>query len=341
MPVNLFEPRTMIKFVERMPKATTFLRDTFFTRREFSETNVIDMDIKKGGLKVAPFVSEKIGGKVVENSGFRTETFRPPLVAPLKITTAADIQMRSMGENIYSNKTADERAAAKLSDDLQDLDNMVTRREEVMCAQAIFDGEIEVKGDGVDYVIQFGFQNTETLSGEDLWSASTSTKLEDLKRWRRHVQQTGFVNTDYVLMATDVADELLKDEEVQKLLNIRNLNIGQIDVKELPNGVSYLGFLAEVGHLYTYNAYYYDEVTKTTKPMVPNGQLALLSSEVDNAMAYAAITIIKDSDFSTYVMDRVPKTWTENNPDRKMLQLLSKPLPIPVEINSWFVAKVL
>lgn len=341
MTVNLFEPRTMFKFVERMPKTTTFLRDKFFSNKEFSETDKIDIDIKIGGLKVAPYVSEKIGGKVVENSGYKTETFSPPLVSPLKITTAADIQKRSMGENIYSNKTADERAAEKLVKDLRDLDEMITRREEVMCAQAIFDGEIEVKGDGVDHVITFGHKNRETLSGTDLWNTATSKKLDDLKRWRRIVQQTGFVNTDHVIMSEDVADEILKDEHLLKLLNIRNLSVGQINISELPSGATYLGYLAEVGHLYSYSAYYFDEESESTKPMIPKGTLALLSSETDFSMGYAAITLIKDSDFETYVSERVPDSWNEKRPDRKLLQISSKPLPIPKEVNGWFVAKVL
>lgn len=343
MTVNLFEPRTMLKFVNRMPKATTFLRDKFFAHKEFSPTAKVDVDIKIGGLKVAPYVSEKIGGKVVENSGYRTETFAPPLVAPLKVTTAADIQQRSMGENIYSSQTPDQRAARKLMDDLEDLDQMVTRREELMCAQAIFNGEIDVKGDGIDYLITFGHTNRETLSGANLWSADTSTKLDDLKRWRRIVQETGFVNTDHVIMASDVADELLKDEEILKLLNIRNVNIGQIAISELPSGATYIGYLSEVGHLYSYNAYYFNEDTKKSEPLVPAGSLALLSSETDFSMAYAAITIIKgnDNDFTTYETERVPDSWVEKNPDRKILQLSSKPLPIPKEINGWFVAKVL
>lgn len=341
MAINLFEPRTMLKFSERMPKATTFLRDKFFKEKEFSPTAKVDVDIKIGGLKVAPYVSEKIGGKVVENSGFRTETFAPPLVSPLKITTAADIQKRAMGESIYSSRTPDERAAEKLIKDLQDLDEMITRREEVMCAEAIFEGEIDVKGDGVDYIISFGHTNRQTLSGENLWSASTSTKLSDLKRWRRTVQQTGFVNTDTVVMAADVADELLKDKEIKELLNIRNVSIGQIDVKELPQGATYLGYLAEIGHLYSYNAYYFDEQTKTSKPLVPSGALALLSTETDFSMAYAAITIKKDDDLLTYEAERVPDSWTERNPARKIVQLSSKPLPVPKEVNGWFVAKVL
>ncbi|MFF2794974.1 major capsid protein [Lysinibacillus xylanilyticus] len=341
MAVNLFEPRTMLKFVERMPKATTFLRDKFFAHKEFSPTAKVDVDIKIGGLKVAPYVSEKIGGKVVENSGYRTETFAPPLVAPLKVTTAADIQMRSMGENLYSSQTPDERAAKKLLDDMKDLDQMVTRREELMCSQAIFHGEIEVKGDGIDYLISFGHTNRETLSGANLWSAGTSTKLDDLKRWRQIVQETGFVNTDHVIMAADVANKLIKDEEILKLLNTRNVNIGQIAINELPSGATYLGYLSEVGHLYSYNAHYYNEDTRKAEPLVPAGSLALLSSETEFSMGYAAITIIKDNEFTTYETERVPDSWVEKNPDRKMLQMSSKPLPIPKEINGWFVAKVL
>ncbi len=341
MPVNLFETRTMLKFSERMPRVTTFLRDTLFTEKELSPTNKVDVDIKKGRAKVAPYVSEKIGGKVVENSGYRTETFEPPLVAPTTVTTAADLQNRSMGENLYSSRTPDERAAEKLVKDLKELDTMITRREEVMCAQAIFDGEITVKGEGVDYVISFNHTNREALSGANLWSASTSKKYADFKRWVRLVQETGFVNVDMVVIAPDVTDELLKDEEILKLLDVRNVNIGEFKPENLPNGATYIGTIAGVGRIYEYASSYYDDVDGKVKPIVPSGTIALLSTEAEYSMAYAAITIAKDEDLVTYEADRVPDSWTEKRPARKILQLSSKPLPIPKEVNSWFVAKVL
>lgn len=341
MVVNLFETRTMLKFSERMPRVTTFLRDTLFTEKELSPTNKVDVDIKKGRAKVAPYVSEKIGGKVVENSGYRTETFEPPLVAPTTITTAADLQNRSMGENLYSSRTPEERAAEKLVKDLKDLDGMITRREEVMCAQAIFDGEIQVKGEGVDYVISFGHTNREVLSGTNLWNTSTSKKYEDLKRYARTIQQTGFVNSDIVVIAPDVTDALLKDEHILKLLDIRNVNVGEFKPENLPNGATYIGTLSGIGRIYEYSATYYDDVEDKVKPMVPNGTIALLSTEADFSMAYAAITIAKDDELYTYEADRVPDSWTEKRPARKILQLSSKPLPIPKEVNSWFVAKVL
>ncbi|MFI2133014.1 major capsid protein [Lysinibacillus fusiformis] len=341
MAVNLFETRSMLKFVERMPPVQTFLKDTLFKDDELFPTKKVDIDIKKGRAKIAPYVSEKIGGKVVENSGYRTETFEPPLVAPTTITTAADIQNRSMGENLYSGRTPDERAAEKLVKDLKELDVMITRREEVMCAQAIFDGEITVKGEGVDYVISFNHTNRETLSGANLWSVSTSDKYADLKRWVRKVQATGFVNTDVVIIAPDVTDVLLKDQQILKLLDIRNVNIGEFKPENLPNGATYIGSIAGVGKIYEYSATYYDDLDDKVKPMVPGGTIALASSEVDFSMAYAAVTIAKDEDLVTYEAKRVPDTWTEKRPASKILQLSAKPLPIPKEVNSWFVAKVL
>lgn len=339
--INIFEPRTMLKFVERLPKRTTFLRDTFFTGREFSTTPKVDIDIKKGSRKIAPFVNEKIGGKIVENSGYETKTFQPPLVAPYKVTTAADIMSRSMGENVYSSKTPDQRAAEKVIKDLQELEEMVTRREEVMCAQAIFAGKIDVKGEAVDLEIDFNFTNKETLVGTQLWNTATATRLADLKRWRRQVQQKGFVNTDVVVMSPDVVDEFLKDKDIRELLDNRNMTIGQVNIQELPSGATYIGTINGIGRIYEYGATYYDEVTKAEKPYVPAGTLALLSSEVEFSMAYAAITIMKGEDFVTFEADRVPDSWSEKNPARKFVQLNSKPLPIPKEVDSWFVAQVL
>lgn len=46
-------------------------------------------------------------------------------------------------------------------------------------------------------------------------------------------------------------------------------------------------------------------------------------------------------EFVTVEGDRVPQTWVERRPDRRFLQVNSKPLTVPHEVNSWYVAKVL
>ena len=45
--------------------------------------------------------------------------------------------------------------------------------------------------------------------------------------------------------------------------------------------------------------------------------------------------------FVTVEGDKVPQTWIERRPDRRFLQINSKPLTVPHEVNSWYVAQVL
>ena len=71
--------------------------------------------------------------------------------------------------------------------------------------------------------------------------------------------------------------------------------------------------------------------------------LALLSTEAEYSIYYGAITMIPEEGktFVTVEGDRVPQTWVERRPDRRFLQVNSKPLTVPHEVNSWYVAKVL
>lgn len=347
MAINLSEPRTMLALVERMSTHSTYLKDTFFKNKVTSPTALIDVDFRKGSRKLAPFVHEKIGGKVVENSGYQTETFKPPLVAPDKVTTAFDLEKRAAGEGLYSGKTPQERAAEKLVLDMAELEEMIARREEFMCGQALFTGKIEVVGEGIHRVIDFNFTNKETLSGTKVWSDPASDPIADMKRFKRTVQINGHVNTDIAIMESSVVDAFINHEKVQKILNIRNLNVGEVKTaRELPNGVSYVGTLTGLGiDIYEYNEFYYDDFTDPANPemksLVPEGTVTLLSTSAKFTMAYAAITIAEDDNLVTYEAERVPQTWVEKRPARQMLSLSSKPLPIPHEVDSWFVATVL
>ena len=110
--ISIYDPRTMGKLVERMPKVHTFIKSTFFRNVETFDTQKIDVDFKKGNRQLAPFVHKKIGGDTIDNEGFQTNTYEPPLVAPNKITTVDDILKRTPGESLYNGKTPNQRAIA-------------------------------------------------------------------------------------------------------------------------------------------------------------------------------------------------------------------------------------
>lgn len=223
---------------------------------------------------------------------------------------------------------------------------MILRREELMCVQTIFTGKIPIIGDGVNEVIDFSFTNKEKITtAAKKWTADTSDPIADLKRWHETVQKTGFVNCDICVMGGDVANAFVNHPKVQKQLDVKNYNLAVIQPKQLPNGVTYLGTIHELGlDIYKYNEWYLDDWTKPDtpedKPLVPADSLALLSTNADYSMYYGAITLIKEPDgkFMTVEGKYVPDTWTKRKPARRFLNLSSAPLCVPHDVDSWFVA---
>lgn len=285
--ISIYDPRTMGKLVERMPKVQTFIKSTFFRNVETFDTQKIDVDFKKGNRQLAPFVHKKIGGVTIDNEGYETNTYEPPLVAPNKITTVDDILKRTPGESLYGGKSPNQRAVEKMQRDFTELDEMITRREEWMCCQALFTGKIPIldkDGKELQAEIDFQFTNKVTLSGANAWNKKTGGKIKQLKEWRKQVQKKGFVNCNVCLMGADALEAFLMDEEVLKVLDTRRFEAAVITPKELPNGATYIGTIHEIAmDIYTYNEWYLDNWTNKEepedKPLLPANIVVLLSSD--------------------------------------------------------------
>lgn len=350
MAISIYDPRTMGKLIERMPKVRTFIRDTFFRNVETFDTQKIDVDFKKGNRQLAPFVHKKIGGATIPNEGYMTNTYEPPLVAPNKITTIDDILKRMPGESLYNGKSPNERAVEKMQRDFKELDEMITRREEWMCCQALFTGKIPIldkDGKELQAEIDFNFTNKEELKATEAWNKTTGGKIEQLGEWRGQVQKTGFVNCNICLMGSDAKKFFLNDSEVQKKLDVRRFDLALIAPKELPNGATYIGTIHEYGmDIYSYNEWYLDNWTDKNKtedkPLLPSNAVVLLSTEAEYSMYYGAVGIVDENKRTIAVVEgtRVPEQWVERSPARRFLQISSAPLCVPHEVDSWYVATV-
>ena len=173
--INIYTPRYLAEVVRTAPPVHTFFRDKFFTNVKTFATERVDIDIVKGDRRMAAFVHPKVGGKVLKEQGYRTESYKPPLVNPYDVTTADQLMNRLPGETLYSGMTPAQRAARKLTDEYNVLNDATTRREEWMAVNAIVNGKIAVVGDGVNEEIDFGLTNKVTLTGTARWGQSAQT----------------------------------------------------------------------------------------------------------------------------------------------------------------------
>ncbi|MCL2201568.1 MAG: major capsid protein [Oscillospiraceae bacterium] len=353
MAVDIYSPKFMLQLVEQAVTLKTPLRDTFFPRVRTFPTNTVEFDVKKRGMSMAPFVHPRIGSKVMERSGYKTMSYKPPLVAPKRVLTTDDVEVRLAGESQFSGRSGNYRRVALLRDDLVELDEAITRREEWMCAHALFEGEIPVVGEGINEVISFDFENK--LIAEVSWlDYENANPIKDLEKGRKLASRSGY-SANVAIGSSATMWAIMENEKVQKFLDNRNMNMGVIAPALLENGMTYIGFLRKANlHCYAYDGEYADNDNENPKypgvkpedkgfipavyPLVPDGKVLIApSGNFPSRMLYA---VIHDLQIGSQHRRRVPKQWDQEEPSEKFLKLSSKPLPCPQNLDVWTILEV-
>lgn len=350
--IDIFDTRTMLEAIEQMKRPGLFLRDLFFPRAAQSETETVDVDIVKGKRRMAPFVSPLAEGKLVERLGFTTSTLKPGYIKPKMVTTAADLLHRQPGQILYSGgQTIESRAAAQLGKDLAELMDMIDRREEWMAAQALNAGTVAmtIKGETGDKTVTVDFQMAAThkitLAGTDVWSDQTnSNPVEDLQTWARLVRQDSGMNPTDVVLGSDASAAFIDHPKVQKLMDMRRVDVGEINPRQLPNGVSYVGRLKAPSltvDVWTYDEWFVDDTTGTEGPAVPAKKVFMGSANAANHQLHAVIQDVEAIEGGQAAVKRFPKSWIIKDPGARLLMVQSAPLMALNQPDAFVSAQVL
>ena len=336
MAVDIFTPRTMLRALNQENMAGNFLLDLLFPTVEVSDTKYVDIDIVKGDERLAPFVAPVVEGELVEAQGFTTNTYEPPYIKPKFMTQAAQLLTeRSPGSAIYGGDTPGQRAATKLTKEIQDGEKMIHRREEWMAAQGLTTGTITVSGKGIEQVIDFGMaaDHKVTLVGAALWSDPLSDPLGDIRTWARQISDDGDANADVLILGAGAADALFSHSSVSSALDVRRINIGEINPRLLSKGVIYHGTLNATGvnvDIYEYNGSYKD-ADGVRQRFIENNRVVMTSTQADFRRNYAAI---QDLEAGMVPMPIFVKSWEEKDPSGRVVLLQSAPLPAPHQIDA-------
>jgi hypothetical protein len=185
--------------------------------------------------------------------------------------------------------------------------------------------------------------NPATYTPTAKWDATGGKILKDLEAMIRMLTKRGLRASDLVC-SPDVADTIINDAAVQKLLDNRRIEIGNVEPELLPDGaaiVARLNVLGRIISVISYDLTYTDD-EGNDKLYIPSGKCVLTAPGAGRT-AYGAVSQVEQSDgeFHTYAGRRVPKYVSSAEGNSRTLTISSRPLMIPNNKNPFIVADVL
>jgi len=353
MALNVFETHNLLMAVQELSPVTTFLRDRYFPTNDTMDifsTNDVLIEYRDGNKKLAPFVAPRKGGVTILRSGYNMERFTPPNIAPRRILTLDDLNRKGFGEALFSKLTPEQRQFTILMKDVEELGELITRREEAMAAETLLNNGCVMKhiADDIDLAdekeIRFyeGDSNPAVYTPATSWDDTGARIIDDIATMIRLLTARGLPATD-LIVAPDVATILLHDAEIKEMLDIRHYNLGGVDPALLPSGAAKIARLNIYGRMIDVLSYdeTYEDETGNTKQFIPAGHVVLTAPACGRTL-YGAVSQVEQTDgqFHTYAARRVPKYISSAEGNTRTLTITSCPLLIPNNKNAWISAKV-
>lgn len=357
MAFNYYDTHHLLASVQQLPPLHTFLLDRYFPTNAASDifaTDDVLVEYKKGSKKAAPFVAPRKGGITILRDGYTMKRFTPSYIAPKRPLTIDDLRKRGFGEALYTNLTPEQRQGVIMLGDLDELRGMNSRRKEAMAAEVIFTNGC-VMDEYVDDFHNFEEREVRYYDGTEnpavyTPAANWDTTVEAGKQMINDVAAMGSMLTSRglpfteVLVAPDVADVILANEWILKLLDNRRYQIGGVDPETLPSGASKIARLNIKGRMIDFLTYEdtYTEIDGTVHPFIPAGMIAACAPAAGRTV-YGAITQVEqaDGEFHTYTGTDVPKYISDAAHNVREVTLSTAPLCMPNNENPFISAKVL
>ena len=342
--MDIFSTHVLNRVVEHLDRPASFLLDTFFPSIQTEDSEEIHFDIDKSKPRLVPFVSPLVEGKVVATEGFETRSFKPAYVKDKRRFDPNSPLKRQIGETIGGNLKPMDRREAALNRSLTNQVDNLTRREEVMAAEALRTGKITVSGE--DYPTQIiDFQRdpmlTLALTGATRWGEAGVKVLDDIEDWAGMVQIKSGAASRTVVMDPLAWRVFKADEKVERLLELRRGTSNTLIIDPILRGQAndkarYVGSVGDFD-FWVYNDTYVDD-DGVARNMLPEYTVLLASQGMlEGTRCYG---VIQDEKAGYRASRYFTKSWLEEDPALRWLLMQSAPLVVPYRPNACFCATV-
>lgn len=337
-----FDPTTLLDVASRIGPAPGLITQLLVGDKiVYSQTSKVDQDFYESTKKMAPIVARKMGGKVVNHTAWANYEFVTPYCSTRWNLDDDFLEKRMPGEPVVNGMSMSQREDAWQAQRIAEAKAMVTRRVEWYGATLLSTGILTLAGDGYEDEIDLGHTLSETLAADVRWSAAGADPIGDLERWQLECLNNGGVTPNICVMGNAAGAAFMKHTSVvEKFKTNMTFQIGRIEPRQMPDGAKFVGYLAELDlEIYVHGAQYESEAGVMTR-YFPTDRVALFPSAERNSakLVYGAIRDAKLAQW--FETDVYPRMVTDEDSNTSFLEVISKPLLVFVEMNTFYWADV-
>lgn len=346
--MNIYSTAYLNAVVQSLKRSPAFILNTFFNQVETSQGEEVYFDIESDGKKrrLAPFVHPLVEGKLVEDHGYKTQSFKPAYIKDKRTFDSTRPFKRSIGEQIGTGQTLSpsQRLEALVRQSLRDQVDMLTRRMEVMAVESLLTGRETVNmlmpgGMEKEVVLDFGRDPdlTIVLTGSDRWGQTGVDALGTLEDAALTVLQKSGARVD-TLVFDPVAWRSFRENSplLDKKLDMRRVISGNLDLSLIPDHVQYKGNDGTFDYWVYADWYLANSDDAEESPMLPEGTVLGIGN-VQGARHFGAI---KDEEAGFQPLEYFSKSWLVKDPSTRIMLLQSAPVIVPYRVNGAFAMTI-
>ncbi len=348
--MDIYSTHYLCGIVNSLITPPLFLLDHFFPYLLQAEDETIHFDVIDKTRRLAPFVSPMLAGKVIEEKGYSTLSFKP---AYIKIKTALEplsSMRRVQNEQVGQPDSLLQRHQHRLNAILLDQFDVIHRRLEWMAAKALLDAAYTVEGDEYQTAkIDFGRDSNHKINLPALrcWNNVGSNPLLDLNEWHQMILKKTGASAFDIVMTPDVFS-IFKENPVIEARFKRVQAASQDNTLQTGSPAGEGGtFMGEIERfkIWVYTAWYLDQ-NGQEHPMLPPGTVILTSPELAGTRAFGAILDMEAASLglapgTPLAVPVFAKSWADDDPSLRWIMTQCAPLIVPTRVNASISARVL
>lgn len=342
-------------FVEEAP-APMFLSGFFQSPPEnHHDTEDVEIDIQRDGEDVAIAIrTVGGGGRLNENDKFSNKKFTPPVFREQLPLTGFQLLGRNPGENPFADPLFQARAVVRTGRGSKKLQNKIRRAIELMASQVLQTGVLTCKDENGVAVVEIDFDAKDNHFGNAAvtWhvDGTAGDPIADLENLADLIRTHGRTDPNVLIFGKNAFRRFIRNTKVTPFLMRDGLGLGQLTPQKRGKGSTFQGFVS-IGNyqfeMWTYNGGCKDPQTQEWGSFVHADKVLMLSQEARLDLTFGGIPQIVPSEGRVLqflpqriqdegaMIDLVTSAWVSPNGQTLTVELASRPLPIPTEIDSF------